>query len=549
MAESDLRAVAFPKLDDEQMNALAHCAGAALKRYRDGEKLFEASQANFNFYVVKSGQVAIVDDSEEPPKTITIHGPGEFTGEVAQLTGGPAVVSAVARGDCEVYELSLDTLRKILNLHPNLGDVILQAFLARRQLLCESGQFTGLRVIGSRFSQATFRIRDFLAKNHVPFTWLDLEADPHVKQMLQQLGVSEADTPVVAWGRKLLLRNPSDRDLAEALGLRRPLEKTVYDLVIVGAGPAGLAAAVYGASEGLRTVVLERKAPGGQAGRSMRIENYLGFPSGISGGELAERAVVQAHKFGANLPVASQVTSLTFKNAYKVLHIDGGETVTAKCLLIATGVDYRMLNVEGCAQFEGCGVYYAATPTEALMCRGSEVVVGGGGNSAGQAALFLSGQVRKVYLVIRSGDLYKDMSSYLASRIEQTPNIEVLRNTEVRRMSGDECLREVELVNNKTGEARTLKTPAVFSFIGAVPRTDWLPQEIEKDAKGFVRTGPALAQSPHWNVPRPPFLLETSRRGVFAAGDVRSGSVKRVASAVGEGAMAVMFVHEYLKDM
>ena len=367
--------------------------------------------------------------------------------------------------------------------------------------------------------------------------------------MLKQFGVSEADTPVVAWGRKLLLRNPSNRELAEALGLRRPLDQTVYDLVVVGAGPAGLAAAVYGASEGLSTVVLERIAPGGQAGRSMRIENYLGFPTGISGGELAERAVIQANKFGARLPIATPVTALTFDNAYPVLHVDGGESITTKCVLISTGADYRLLGVEGCEQFEGRGVYYAATPIEAQMCRGSDVVVVGGGNSAGQAAIFLAGQVRKVYLVIRGDNLYKDMSSYLAHRIEQTPNIEVLLNTEVRRMSGDGYLSEVELVNDKTGEVRTIKTPALFSFIGAVPRTDWLPAEIEKDAKEFVRTGPALSQSPHWKLRRQPFLLETSHPGVFAAGDVCSGSVKRVASAVGEGAMAVMLVHEYLKDM
>ena len=280
--------------------------------------------------------------------------------------------------------------------------------------------------------------------------------------------MTEADTPVVIWGRKLLLRNPSNRQLAEALGLRRPLEKTVYDLAIVGAGPAGLAAAVYGASEGLSTVVLERTAPGGQAGRSMRIENYLGFPTGITGGELAERAVVQANKFGARLPVGMQVTGLSFDSAHPVLHLDGGETVTTRCLLIATGADYRLLGVEGCERFEGCGVYYAATPIEAQMCRGSDVVVVGGGNSAGQATVFLSEKVRKVYLVVRGPDLYEKMSSYLATRIEQTPNIEVLLNSEIRRMSGDRHLGEVEIVNRKTGEVRTIKTPAVFSFIGAV---------------------------------------------------------------------------------
>jgi thioredoxin reductase (NADPH) len=549
MAENDLRAVAFPKLDETQLASLERCSLTVLKRYRDGEKLFETGQSNGKFFVIKSGQVEILDESGETLKTIMVHGPGEFTGEVGQLTGSPSLVSAVARGDCEVYEMSQDALRQLLNHHPEVGDIILQAFIARRQLLRESEGFTGLRVIGSRYSQDTFRVREFLAKNRIPFTWLDLETDPQVNQLLKQFVVSEADTPVIAWGRKLLLRNPSNRELAELLGLRRPLEQTVYDLMVVGAGPAGLAAAVYGASEGLFTMVLERTAPGGQAGRSMRIENYLGFPTGISGGELAERAVIQANKFGARLPVATPVTALTFDKAYPVVHLEGGETVTGKCLLISTGADYRLLGIEGCEQFEGRGVYYAATPIEAQMCRGSDVVVVGGGNSAGQAAIFLAGQVRKVYLVIRGDNLDKDMSSYLARRIEQTPNIEVLLNTEVRRMSGTGYLSEVELVNNKTGEVRTLKTPALFSFIGAVPRTDWLPPEIERDTKEFIRTGPALSQSPHWTARRQPFLLETSHPGVFAAGDVRSDSVKRVASAVGEGAMAVMFVHEYLKDM
>jgi thioredoxin reductase (NADPH) len=549
MAEHDLQSVAFPKLDEAQLAALGRCPLTKLKHYRDGEKLFEVGQRDWRFYVIKSGRVEIVDESGDAPKTVTVHGPGEFTGDESQLTGSPALVSAVARGDCEAYEISSDALRQLLNTHPDLGDVILQAFIARRQLLRESGTFTGLRVIGSRYSQDTFRVRDFLARNRVPFTWLDLEADPQVRQLLQRFGVTEADTPVVAWGKKLLLRNPSNRELAEALGIRRPLEQAVYDLVVVGAGPAGLAAAVYGASEGLSTVVLERTGPGGQAGRSMRIENYLGFPTGITGAELAERAVVQASKFGARLPAATLVTRLTFDTKYPRLHLDGDEAVTAKCLLIATGADYRRLEAEGCAHFEGCGVYYAATFNEAQMCRGSEVVVVGGGNSAGQAAVFLAGQARKVYLVVRGDNLYKDMSSYLARRIEGTPNIEVLLNTEVRRMSGNRALHEVEVVNYKTGEKWTLRCAALFSFIGAVPRTDWLPPEIEKDAKQFVRTGPTLAQSRHWSLRRQPFLLETSRPGVFAAGDVRSGSVKRVASAVGEGAMAVQFVHEYLKEM
>ena len=535
MQKYDLHSVAFPKLSEAEMASLGSCPLTVLKKYKAGEKLFEVGDCDCNFFVVKSGEIEIVDESGDTSQVIAVHQPGEFTGEMAQMTGSPSLVEAVARRDSEVYELSPDAFRQLLNHHPELGDIILQAFIARRQLLREPGNFTGLRVIGSRYSQDTFRIRDFLAKNLAPFTWLDLEANPEVSALLKQFGLAEADTPVVAWGHKLLLRNPSNRELADALGLRQPLEQTVYDLVVVGAGPAGLAAAVYGASEGLRTVVLEQAAPGGQAGRSMRIENYLGFPTGITGGELAERAAVQANKFGARLSIPSPAIGLTFENLYSVLHLEGGETVTTQCLLIATGADYRLLQVEGCEKFEGRGVYYAATPLEAQMCLGAEVVVVGGGNSAGQAAVFLAGQVRKVYLLIRGDDLYKNMSSYLVQRIEQTANIEVICNTEVRRMSGDGHLDAVEIVNNKTGESRTLKTPALFSFIGATPRTDWLPAEIEKDAKGFVRTGPSLAQSPHWNIPRDPFLLETSRRGVFAAGDVRSGSIKRVASAVGEG--------------
>ncbi len=549
MAEHDLHAIAFPKLTEVQLAALGRCTLTKLRPFRAGDKLFAACDRDQRFFVVKAGAVEIVDESGDKPKTVTVHGPGEFTGDVGQVTGRPAIVSAVARTDGEAYEVSPDALRELLNNHPDLGDLVMQAFIARRQLLTGSGKFTGLRVIGSRYSRDTFRVRDFLSENRVPYTWLDLEADPQVQQLLTQFGLGVADTPVIAWGGKALFRNPSNRELADALGLRRPLEKGVYDLVVVGAGPAGLAAAVYGASEGLRTLVLERSGPGGQAGRSMRIENYLGFPTFITGAELANSAVLQANKFGARLPVPTPVTRLTFDNSYAVLHLDGGEAVTAKCLLIATGAEYRRLGVEGCEPLEGRGVYYAATPLEAQMCRGSDVVVVGGGNSAGQAAVFLAGQVRKVYLVVRGDNLYKNMSSYLAHRIEQTPNIELLLNTEVVCLHGDGRLSKVELVSNKAGERRTVAAAALFSFIGASPRTDWLPPEVERDAKGFVRTGAPLAMSPHWSRRRQPFLLETSRAGVFAAGDVRSGSVKRVASAVGEGAMAVQFVHEYLKEM
>jgi thioredoxin reductase (NADPH) len=549
MAEMDLHAVAFPRLDEAQIARLSACAGAVCRSYRDGEHLFTVGDRDFKFFVVKSGEIDIVDSSGDEPRRIVVHRKGEFSGDVSHVTGTRAVVSAIARGNCEVYEVSNVALRNVLNQCPELSDIILQAFIARRQLLHQSRDFTGLRVIGSRYSADTFRIRDFLAKNRVLFTWVDLESAKDVDQMLKRFGISEADTPVVACGHMLMLRNPTNRQLADAAGIHQPLNETVHDLAIVGSGPAGLAAAVYGASEGLQTVVLEQNAPGGQAGSSMRIENYLGFPLGLTGEELAGRAVLQANKFGAHLSVPASVVNLGFDKAYSVLHLDGGDTVVAKCLLIASGAAYRRLDVEDCTTFEGKGVFYAATPNEARQCQDKPVVVVGGGNSAGQAAVYLSQHCREVLLLIRGDDLYKSMSSYLARRIERTSNVHLHCNTTIRRMHGNDYLRSVGIVNQKTGEEHSVETPAVFSFIGADPRTDWLPPEIERDAKGFVRTGPTLAQSPHWSRPRSPFLLETSRPGVFAAGDVRSNSVKRVASAVGEGAMAVQFVHEYLKEM
>src|SRR5947209_19016114 len=439
MAEPTLQSVAFPTLNEEQIAEIGRFAESPPRRCRDGETLMAVGERDFKFFVVNSGEVEIIDYSGDEPRTVVVYHRGQFTGEVALVMGGPAVASAVARGDCEVYEFSKADLKRILNQRPALSDLIIQAFIARRQLLRESPEFTGLRVIGSRYSADTFRVRDFLAKNRVLFTWLDVETDPEVDRLLKQFGVTEADTPVVASGPGgggpsggagprgeaggLLLRNPSNRQLADAIGIHRPLEHLLYDLVVVGAGPAGLAAAVYGASEGLRTVVLERTAPGGQAGSSMRIENYLGFPTGLTGSELADRAILQANKFGARLSVPTPVTRLAFEKIYPVVHLDGGETLTTKCLLIATGADYRKLGVEGCERFEGTGVYYAATVAEGELCRGSDVVIVGGGNSAGQAAVFLAGKARRVLLLLRGDDLSKNMSSYLARRIEQTPNI------------------------------------------------------------------------------------------------------------------------------
>jgi thioredoxin reductase (NADPH) len=549
MAEHTLHSIAFPVLSEDQIAQLANCTAVAPKHYQDGDRLITVGERNLKFFIVKSGEIEILDYSGDQPRTIAIHGKGQFTGDITHLTGMPAIITAVARGNCEVFEISGEALRHVLNQCPGLSDIILQAFIARRQLIRESPNFIGLRVIGSRYSPDTFRVRDFLARNRVLFTWVDLETDPQVDRLLKEFGVTEADTPVVACAHMLLLRNPSNQKLADEIGIHQSLERTVYDLLVVGAGPAGLAAAVYGASEGLRTAVLDGVAPGGQAGASMRIENYLGFPTGLTGAELTDRATLQANKFGAHLSVPTAATSLSFENGYAVIDAGGREPVTAKCLLIATGAQYRRLNVEGFEQFEGTGVYYAATPAEARLCQGCPVIVVGGGNSAGQAAVFLAGQASRVLLLLRGDDLNKNMSAYLVQRIEQTGNIEVLCSTTIQRMVGNGHLEAVEITNSQNGQRRTVETPAVFSFIGATPRTEWLPAEIERDAKGFVRTGANLEQSPYWGARRAPFLLETSHPGVFAAGDVRSGSVKRVASAVGEGAMSVQFVHEYLKEM
>jgi thioredoxin reductase (NADPH) len=549
MAEHTLQSIAYPILDEAQIAQAAACTTLAPKHYRDGETLVNVGDRAFKFFIVKSGEVEILDYSGEEPRTITTHRKGQFTGEISHLTGTPAIFRAIARGDCEVFEISSEALRHVLNQCPVLGDVILQAFIARRQQLRESPNFVGLRVIGSRYSRDTFRVRDFLARNRVLFTWVDLESDPQVDRLLKEFGVTQADTPVVACSHMLLLRNPSNQALADQVGIHQSLGHTVYDLLVVGAGPAGLAAAVYASSEGLRTAVLDGVGPGGQAGSSMRIENYLGFPTGLTGGQLTDAATVQANKFGAHLSVPTEASRLSFENGYAILDTGGGEPLTTKCLLIATGAQYRRLDVEGFERFEGTGVYYAATPAEAMLCRGCPAIVVGGGNSAGQAAVFLSGHASKVLLLIRGDDLNKNMSRYLVERIEQTPNIELLSNTTIRRVTGNSHLQAIETVNSHDGQHRTIETPAVFSFIGATPRTDWLPPEIERDAKGFVRTGAAVAQSVHWGVKRSPLFLETSRPGVFAAGDVRSGSVKRVASAVGEGAMSVQFVHEYLKEM
>lgn len=537
--------IAFPKLTDNQIAMLS--AFAVRKKFDTGETLFAAGQKDVKFYVIISGEVEVIDNSECEHTLVTVHEPGEFTGDIDILTGRPAVVSAFARTPCEVYEIAGNELRRILNEVPRIGDVLLTGFLTRRELLKQSG-FSGIKVIGSRYCRETHRIREFLSRNSVLFKWLDLEDNADVNEYFEFFNFTAADTPVVICPDHSFRRNPSNAELAECLNIKRPIEHSIYDLAIVGAGPSGLAAAVYGASDGLSTLLLDSIGPGGQAGTSSMIENYMGFPLGLSGTDLANRAIIQAQRFGAVLSAPVQVVSLVCDNGCHKLRFEDGEEVEAKCIIISSGARYRKLPVKDCERFESSGVYYAATTVEAQMCSGSQVVVVGGGNSAGQAAVFLSGTTRKVIIAIRGGDLGKSMSQYLVTRIHQIPNIEVRYFTEVTGMHGNDWLETVELTDRKTGNQEPIECPGLFIFIGAEPHTAWLNGAIEMDRNGFVKTGDMVGDSDAWHLDRSPYLLETSRPGIFAAGDVRLGSVKRVASAVGEGAMAVQLVHEFLKS-
>jgi thioredoxin reductase (NADPH) len=482
--------------------------------------------------------VAVFEGDPADGRLLTVHQAGEFTGDVNVLTGHPSLVTGVTRGETIVYELDSDRVREVIGDSPWLADVLLDAFVARRRLL-ERGDSHPIRVIGSRYAADTTRIRQFLSRNAVPFTWVDPETDADVDQVLQALAIDESETPVVDLPDRLL-RNPSNADLAEALGLREPVDEGLYDLAIIGAGPSGLAAAVYAASEGLRVVVLEQLAPGGQAGCSSRIENYLGFPSGVSGAELTDRAVLQAYKFGALISNPSQATGLDLSSRHPAVLLETGERVDARAVLIASGAEYRRLDVPDRDRFDGAGIYYSATTTEVPLCEDRAVIVVGGGNSAGQAAVFLSNHARRVHLVARCDRLEDTMSRYLVRRIQDCPDIEVLTHTEIVGLEGDTQLEQVRVRDMRGGGERTLAVQALFSMIGAVPRADWVPAAIEKDRDGFIRTGPDVTTR------RAVYLLETSVPGVFAAGDVRSGSSKRVAASVGEGAMAVQFVHQFL---
>ena len=550
----DTESIAFPKLDDQQL-AMLEPLGAR-RIVRRGELLFKAGQRDLGLTAVLRGELEVFEARDGQEQILATAGPRGFVGDVATLMGTAALASARGKADeSEILEVPADRFRQALAELPGVSEPIVRAFIMRRQRLKRDREFAGLRILAQEGSRDGRQLDDFLDKNHVPHRLIDFQSDDG-RALCERLHLASRDLPALVTASGMPLRRPSLREVARVAGLLRSLageEETeiTCDLAIVGAGPAGLAAAVYAASEGLKTVVLETYAPGGQAGSSSLIENFFGFPTGISGGDLTYSAQLQAYRFGAKFSTPAQALSLAFTGGEhpSSLQIEGcNATLLAKCVIIATGADYHRLQAEGRENFEGCGVYYAATAREGQLCRGSTVIVAGGGNSAGQAAMFLSGCAAKVLLVIRGEGLAKSMSTYLSRRVEARENIEILTYTEIRAMTGGEVLEAVELEHVKTHERHTVQTPAVFSMVGAKPCTAWLPPEIERDEKGFIKTGHAVADAPSWKgMSRPPGPLETSRPGIFAAGDVRSGSVKRCAAAVGEGGMAVEGVHEVLR--
>jgi thioredoxin reductase (NADPH) len=540
----------FPTLTPVQVERIAvHGKRRAVTR---AEVLFESGATVVPFFVVASGAIEIVRPGAAAETLITVHKPGQFTGEVQMLYGRRALVAARVRESGEVIELERERLMALVQTDSELGDIILRAFILRRVELIAHG-FGDVVLIGSSHCAGTLRVKEFLTRNGHPYTYVDLDRDADVQTLLDQFHVSAADVPVLICRGEVVLRRPSNEQIAECLGFNATIDPTqLRDLVIVGAGPAGLAAAVYAASEGLDVLMIETSAPGGQAGSSSRIENYLGFPTGISGQELAARAYTQAQKFGAQVAIAQSATRLCCEHKPYAVEIGGGRQVPARAVIIATGAEYRKPRIDNLSRFEGIGVYYGATFMEAQLCAGEEVVVVGGGNSAGQAAVFLAQTARRVHMLVRANGLADSMSRYLIRRIEENPAIVLRTQTEITALEGGNHLERVHWRDKLSGEPEVHSLRHVFLMTGAVPGTRWLDGSVARDAKGFIKTGPDLSpeelSAARWPLGRIPRLLETTIPGVFAVGDVRAGSIKRVASAVGEGSIAIAFVHQVLRE-
>ena len=543
----DTESVAFPKLNDHQLSLLEPLGERRL--VKRGDLVYKAGQRDLGLTILLRGEIEAFEQRDDTEQILATAHERDFIGDVAMLQGTSALASArVTSPDAEILYIPALEMRRALAEIPGVSKTIVDALIMRRRRIRRDREFAGMRVLASRDARDGHQLDDFLDKNRIPHRLVEVESEQG-QALTDRFHLTSRDLPVLITPGGRRLRRPSLREVAREAGLLRSLaeenESEIFsDLTIVGAGPAGLAAAVYAASEGLNTVVLESYAPGGQAGSSSLIENFFGFPTGVGGGELTWLAQLQAYRFGAKFSTPSQALSLNYNadGEYRACFDTEGcsATLRAKTVLIATGADYRRLDAEGREQFENIGVYYAATAMEGQLCRNETVVVAGSGNSAGQAVMFLSEGAAKVLLVIRGKSIANKMSDYLARRVQARKNVEILYQTEIRKMFGGKKLEQIELENTQTGERRMVRTPAVFSMIGARPCTEWLPAEIERDDKGFIKTGATVADAPAWQASKhQPGPLETSLPGIFAAGDVRSGSVKRCAAAVGEGGMAV----------
>jgi thioredoxin reductase (NADPH) len=540
----------FPTLTSGQLSRIA--AHGRRRATTAGEVLIEAGEKGVPVFVVVSGEIQALRPTDRAETLIVSHHAGQFSGEANMISGRRALGRLRVSEAGEVIQVDHEQLLALIQTDAELSEILMRAFILRRLELIAQDQ-GDVVVIGSGHSAGTLRVKEFLTRNGHPFHSIDLDRDRNAQELLDRFHVTAADVPVVICRGDSVLRNPTNSQIADCLGFNEAIDEArASDLVIVGAGPAGLAAAVYGASEGLDVLVLESNMPGGQAGSSSRIENYLGFPTGISGLDLTGRAYAQALKFGARVSVAKGAIRLSCGGQRYTVEMDGGNQVAARTVIIATGAEYRKPPIENLSAFEGSGVYYAATSMEAQLCTGEDVVVIGGANSAGQAAVFLSSNARRVHLLVRGPGLTDTMSRYLIRRIEENPAIVLRTQTQIVGLEGNGTLERVRWRDERTGEIETHNIRHVFMMTGAVPNTGWLENCIALDERGFAKTGPDLSQdelvAAKWPLARPPYLLETSRPGIFAVGDVRAGNVKRVASAVGEGSNAVAFVHQVLRQ-
>jgi thioredoxin reductase (NADPH) len=547
---ADIRGEAFPTLTAEQISRIRSLS--KVRNVRAGEILFEPGDSDVPFFVLLSGSMEIVQPSMQGERPIVTHEAGSFTGEITMISGRLSLARGRVTSPGEFLEMNNNDFRTLVARDAELSEIFMRAFILRRVELINRG-FGNVILLGSRHSAQTLHLREFLARNGHPHTYVDLDTDAASQDLLDHFHVTLEEIPVVICNNRTVLRSPSIQELAECLGLNAHITAAeVKDLVIVGAGPSGLAAAVYAASEGLDVLVIEADSPGGQAGSSSKIENYLGFPMGISGQELAGRAAAQAQKFGAKMLIASSVTKLNCERRPFELNVEGGQTIRARAVVIATGAQYNKPKIENLKKFEGQGVYYGATYIEAQLCGKEDVIVVGGGNSAGQAAVYLSQTAGKVHMLVRSNQLSDTMSRYLIQRIEENPAIELHYHTEIVGLDGDAQLERIAWRDKDSGETSTHDIPHVFIMAGASPRTDWLQGCVALDSKGFILTGrdlDSLTEQYHWPLPRAPQMLETSLPGVFAVGDVRAGNVKRVAAAVGEGSISIYLVHRALAEL